>query len=1727
MMALFVFPRSDAPLWVVAAVLCSALVVGVGASPSAAASDAGGAADGAATPVVGGFGLGDRIEGLIDEQTGVLSVDLPVAGVGMGWSSQLSAVDRFGLGPGWGLSGVGFVDTVGGVRVFPASGGVFIADASVPSGLRDYVLDNLTFTRVSGMVPARADGVVGDRQFAFRLVELGGVVSYFGADGNPVARVDRFGNRTDWVWKTGNRLSKVINPIGVVTELGWSVPGKVTVTTGAATGGTVVTGTVEVREGRVSEVVDPSGGRTIVTYDSAGLISAVRGVSGAITETTWQTLADGSTGVDRVRVKDATTGVVFSERTWDAVAGFASGHPTYRGAGELFASGDDLYRYSTALTDGPTTVISEYNATGLLIGREVTVTTPAGVEVIQEQGFTYPGTETGGVPDPAALPDQYNRPTTTTSTHRNPGGGTRTVAEDYVFDAYGRVTLQTAADGTSTETSYDPVIPADMGVPVGLPVTQTVTAPDGLMTKTVYELNEDHTAAVASETFTGHVELTDEAGQVVLTRTGRVEQDVAADGFVTQQRVFAQGGTGIPTITNWDRVIDLQGGTVTTSETVAAGTDLAATVREVADVVTAAVLASTDVLGNTTTSAYDGAGRPVAHTSPDGLVATMAYRTVQQDGVNATVTTTPDGVVTTEQRDVLGRVVRIIDNLTLDDPQAGAVPANGQERVIETRSYPTPGTVTVTDAWGAVTTTRQDALGREIETVAPNGLTKITRYDDVASTTTTGLTPTGELADAETTSTQTTNVQGKVTATHGAREDGVPILPTETFYDGYGRPTNITDGTLTTQVEFDAFSNPVTTTITPNPDLVDGMNVVDLGAGVGNPITATRRFDARGVSVEKTLSTGAESRSGGTQEMDLLGRTVSETDQDGNTTAYKYTPDGLPTTITTSYGQVTTNTYHPVTRQLLETRTLSPIGDPLHTVFQHDPITGAVLAAWDPADPDGTRLTHTYDGHGNTLTTTYPDGNTIRHEYDQHGRKLSTTDIAGNTTVFAYDATGLLTGVVQTSRDGEPVASVGYVYDDHGRITTLTRGNGVTTTYTFTSVNQIATETTTGPDGQSQSARTYTYDPAGNLTTRVDDLRNPDTGTAEATTTGYKYDAHHRLVSSTLHSGNSTEAPVASRTTYTVTVSGDIATETTTTHPATADETTTTRKFEYTPTGKLTGITTTHPDGTVTVAEQVYDMAGNLTHAADGTQYTYNAANQPATETTPTGEIISSGYWVTGQRATLTHGHNTTQFYWDGVNLINDTHVTGTTPPDTASYLIGTTRHTRTTFDDTSYYVHDRHGNVTELTARSGETRTRYAYTDYGITAIGAATPVYAEAEREESAVRVGDASYQPFRYASEYTTPTHAATQWLQVRAYDPATMRFTTMDTASLHNLYAYADLNPITKTDPTGRSSLIDTIVNGVLVGLEVAFAVFTIWSAAATGGASLGLFGIVRLISITGLVADTAGVAISSVLLVNDHRSEFLKPNVREGLTYATYGLGGLGLAGAVGSAFLRGGVRADTADIVEAATSRQSVDAPVSRQSVEDVEQLFGSMIRSDLDPSAQRQLLKPLTYIPPTQLQHFAEYVRKNDGLIELESPVKDRGSQYSDGAYSLTLQDDTVFNTRTELRVPAQYSAVHEIGHYWAYTLRHRMKQGGHKLRLPKLNDFQSYMETYAFKLMDANPSRRAEFMADGGYLSSGDELFADLYAWRYGPNPTKLYGSETAAQELRSWMDDLLKDY
>lgn len=1436
------------------AVAAGLIGVALGAAPPLTPARAGGD-DATGAALIGGFALGDGLEGTIDERVGAFHFELPVGGLGLVWDSRQVADDRYRLGAGWGW-GLSRVETVGGIQVFPPSGGAFAPDATHPSGLAGYGVHDVVFEHAPGTLPGRAiegPAVPTSVEYEFLLRELGGVVTYFGPAGDPVAQIDRFGARNDWVWHESgdHRLTGTIDPDGMVTLVDWdSDPSAVLVrpaaNADAARGRSGSIWRLELDGGRVGAVTDAFGDRVPFEANRTGLVTAISGVSGGVTRVDWLTHADGVARVSSVRTTDA-TGLALSRRTWapGSDGALPTGWPRHAGEAEVFWASDPGYRYRTALGDGATRVVSEYSSQHLLVERHTVATSPTGEHVVHEQVFAYPGTEHGGLPDPSALPGNWSRPAEATVTLREPAGRARTATGTFRFDERGRLIERTDHDGTTTVTEYDETAPVGSTLPIGLPVAETTTAPDGLVEISRHTLNPGRTAPVVTETLQG-----DSVATAVVT--ARSELDVRADGFVSSRREVPVADPHVPPVsTVWDRTVDLARGEATTTETIAAGTPSQASTSETTSLVHGGVLVSVDALGNTARTRYDAIGRPVEVTDARGRVTSTEHETAQRHGRNAVTVTGPDGVAHTEIRDELGRVIRTTD--TID--RGIAVP--GFTRVVETRAYPEPGVVAVTDAWGRTTTTRQDLFGRVVEVAAPSGLAQVTEYDDVRNTVTTALTPTGRVADAELVRTEHLDPRGRAITVDRRRADGADT-PTElTEYDGLDRVTATSNGTLDTRIDHDELGRPVTVAF---GDLV-----------------ATRSFDGFGRSVEKIIAGDTDGRSGGRRAHDELGRTAGETDQTDRATVYEHTVDGLVAAANTADGARTEHTYDPVTRLPLTTTMTAPGRDPVRIGYAYDSMTDELTGIFDPADPAGTTITSRYDAFGNRTSVEYPDGATITSAYDHHGRRIGTTDVAGVSTRFAHTADGLLERATQHGADGELLAEVGYEYDEYRRMTSLTRGNGLVTRFSFTAASEIASETTTDASGRIRSHRAYTYDPRGNLVRRTDMVGPLASGERDqrSTTTVYDYDVHDRLVRSAVQDG--ADGP-GHETTYGLSAAGDVLAETTTTSPGTAAERIASHSYDYGPRGELRARTSTEssPGGRLTVRqEQTWDAAGNLLRGIDGTRFVYDAADRPVREVGPDGRAVSIRYWADGTRRDRTTTRpdgpaETTGFYWDGSDLLNETHAGAHAGANgTAAYLLGLSRHTRTTLvegrADPSYYGTDRHGNVTDTTDAAGRTTRRSTYTDYGV-----------EARRDGAESDGGSGLLRdPFGYAGEYTDAT--GRQHLRERTYDPFTLQFTTRDAALRHNRYAYADLNPITNVDPTGRASAPDGW-HPAMIGLGLAFStMMLVMGMAAPPLASLGAFGIG--LTVAGTLANAYAVAVSvGSLLVAADRS---RSNVDEG------------------------------------------------------------------------------------------------------------------------------------------------------------------------------------------------------------------------------------------------------
>jgi RHS repeat-associated protein len=310
-----------------------------------------------------------------------------------------------------------------------------------------------------------------------------------------------------------------------------------------------------------------------------------------------------------------------------------------------------------------------------------------------------------------------------------------------------------------------------------------------------------------------------------------------------------------------------------------------------------------------------------------------------------------------------------------------------------------------------------------------------------------------------------------------------------------------------------------------------------------------------------------------------------------------------------------------------------------------------------------------------------------------------------------------------------------------------------------------------------------------------------------------------------------------------------------------------------------------------------FDAAGRPVVRADGTRLEYDQLDRPVRETATDGDVRQITYWADGTRRGIADDRaGSVTFYWADETLVTEAFgepgAPGGVDAGTASYLIGADRHARTVMApavgaSTSYSSHDRHGNVTELTDATGEVTHSYSYSDYGRTTE----------HLRPDAPDAGLLARNPFRYAGEYTDSP--GTQWLATRTYDADLARFEQPDPTARHNRYAFGDADPITNVDPSGHVAVSD-LVNGFTAAAGLVFGALAVTSAVLTPGwiATVGFFGSRGFLAATGFVADVVGLGAAVVQFVDDHATRFLPRFVKTGLTYAEYGLMGLGAIGAL-------------------------------------------------------------------------------------------------------------------------------------------------------------------------------------------------------------------------------------
>ncbi len=163
-------------------------------------------------------------------------------------------------------------------------------------------------------------------------------------------------------------------------------------------------------------------------------------------------------------------------------------------------------------------------------------------------------------------------------------------------------------------------------------------------------------------------------------------------------------------------------------------------------------------------------------------------------------------------------------------------------------------------------------------------------------------------------------------------------------------------------------------------------------------------------------------------------------------------------------------------------------------------------------------------------------------------------------------------------------------------------------------------------------------------------------------------------------------------------------------------------------------------------------------------------------------------------------------------------------------------------------------------------------YSDYGLVEQGQTT-----------GTNTLSISNDPFGYSDEYTD-SESGLQYLQVRYYDPAIMRFTQMDTYPLLNRYAYANENPIMNDDPSGhyavgaeqsgsresKSSAIVGVSLGAIASI-LAIGPVALYGVTALAIGVTNISGLLTLVSGTSAVITSAATVTTGVASLDTHLS----------------------------------------------------------------------------------------------------------------------------------------------------------------------------------------------------------------------------------------------------------------
>ncbi|NEM90890.1 RHS repeat-associated core domain-containing protein [Galbitalea soli] len=466
-------------------------------------------------------------------------------------------------------------------------------------------------------------------------------------------------------------------------------------------------------------------------------------------------------------------------------------------------------------------------------------------------------------------------------------------------------------------------------------------------------------------------------------------------------------------------------------------------------------ISSSDELGRTTQSLYDGSGHLLQETTPDLLQRTLTYNTAGAEtseaialpGQTAESSTSNPSPTTMRKASITHT-----DAAHPADPTT-TVDFNGN---VTSYSFDASGDLTSqTDSASHVTKYGYNtSRGLRIAIVSPRG---------VAAGTTTACVP--------------------------------PATGCTTFaYDMLGRLTQSIDplGHRSSNT-YDADGNVLTSTDANSHTTTNVYDNDDRLVSSSKPTGVTTNIYNGDGTLASTTDYGAHATS---YAYDALGRLVSSTDPDGKITQYGYDTVGNRTTVTDPNGTIAHATFDAARQESAITYSGTLVAPSVSFTYDNGGRRTSMT------DASGTS-SYTYDSFGELISFTNGNGSTVGYGYDADGNQTSITyPGTGNTVIRTFNNLNQLSAVKDPAAR---ITSFGYDADGRQVTTTYPNGDSVATAY-----NDASQETSTALANGSTALDAFAYgrDNVGNETSVT-----PSNG-ALGGSMSFTYDSNNQLAAS-------------------------------------------------------------------------------------------------------------------------------------------------------------------------------------------------------------------------------------------------------------------------------------------------------------------------------------------------------------------------------------------------------------------------------------------------------------------------------------------------------------------------------------------------------------------------------------------------------------------------------------